>query len=156
MVKILFVCTGNICRSPTAEAVLRHMVNQSEHLQHITYDSAGTHGYHIGEAPDKRTIAMAKKRGIIMDDLKARQVRASDFNDFNLILGMDSSHVRQLKQFAPQDHKAEISLFLEYAGIKDSIDVPDPYYGSSKDFEHVLNLIEAGIDAMLNRWRPRT
>ncbi len=151
MKKILFVCTGNICRSPTAEAVLRHAVKQASHFSHITCDSAGTHGYHIGEAPDKRTIATAKKRGIIMDDLRARQVHAADFNSFDLILGMDSGHVRLLKALAPDGHKAQIALFLEYAGMTDTTEVPDPYYGSQKDFDYVLNLIEAGVITMLNK-----
>lgn len=112
------------------------------------------HGYHIGEAPDRRTIATAKKHGIIMDDLRARQVQAADYNDFDLILAMDKGHERELRHFAPKSHTAEIALFLRYAGHPQVQEVPDPYYGDQEDFDYVLKLIEAGVANMLNKWHP--
>jgi protein-tyrosine phosphatase len=154
MQKILFVCTGNICRSPTAEGVLRHRIEAHNLHGEITVDSAGTHGYHIGEAPDVRSVSAARNRGIQIGALRARKVAPSDFHDFDLILGLDASHVRVLEQMAPKDARAKIALFLEFAGNRSEQEVPDPYYGGSHDFEYVLDLIEAGADAMLKKIHP--
>lgn len=150
MYKILFVCTGNICRSPTAEGALRHAIASRglEKLMHV--DSAGTHGYHIGEAPDRRSIAVAKKRGIEIGSLKARKVTPADFHEFDLILGLDTEHLLHLKRMSPKDAKAETALFLDYVG-HDEKDVPDPYYSDNAHFEYVLDLIEAGVEPLIDK-----
>lgn len=147
MYKVLFVCTGNICRSPTAEAVLKHRILKDK-LQGLETDSAGTHGYHIGEAPDQRTVAVASERGIAMDSLRARKLVRNDFYNFNLILGLDKNHVSIIKNMMPTDATAEAGLFLEYAKGTPQ-DVPDPYYGKRDGFIHVLDLVEDGIDALI-------
>jgi protein-tyrosine phosphatase len=144
MIKVLFVCTGNICRSPTAEGVLRHHGSLD-----IETDSAGIMGYHIGDAPDKRTIAAAKKRGYDLSLLRARQVSAHDFHDYDLILAMDRSHYDALISMEPQGSKAEIAMFLKYAPDCGYEDVPDPYYGGPEDFEKVLDLVEHGIQGLM-------
>lgn len=148
MKKILFVCTGNICRSPTAEAVFRHMVEQEGWGSHFEIDSAGTHAYHVGEAPDRRATQMAACRGIDMKDLRARKVTDDDFHHFDYILAMDAGHNRILARRAPAKARAEISLFLEAA------DVPDPYYGGLDGFEQVLDMIEQGGATWLKRLKP--
>lgn len=147
MKKILFVCTGNICRSPTAEGVFRARAVDAG----FTIDSAGTHGYHIGEAPDSRSVAHAKKRNFDISGLRARKVSPKDFTEFDLILGLDYEHVSLLRRMAPPGSTAAIELFLDYAGSQAGGEVPDPYYGSSRDFEHVLDLIESGSDALLKK-----
>jgi protein-tyrosine phosphatase len=151
MKKILFVCTGNICRSPTAEGVLRARTHSAGISSQFTIDSAGTHAYHIGEPPDPRSIAVAKKRDIDISGLRARKVLPKDFTEFDLILGLDYEHVTHLRRMAPSGSKAAIALFLDYADSVAGGDVPDPYYGSARDFEHVLDLIEAGSDALLKK-----
>jgi protein-tyrosine phosphatase len=146
--KILFVCTGNICRSPTADGVLRHMVAQAGLGNAVTVDSAGTHGYHIGDPPDPRSTAAAAARGFDLSALRARKVTAADFRTFDLILAMDQSHFRHLAAMRPKDAKADLKLFLDFhpAGGKD---VPDPYYGGPEEFERVLDMIETASAALL-------
>ncbi|MDX1975865.1 MAG: low molecular weight protein-tyrosine-phosphatase [Rickettsiales bacterium] len=146
---ILFVCTGNICRSPSADGIMRHKLEKAG-LGHVTIDSAGTHDYHVGEAPDSRSINTAKKRGYDIGYLRARQVKDIDFNQFDLILGLDRCHVESLRSIAPRNKKANVALFLSYVGMGEQ-DVPDPYYGSQKDFEYTLDLIEAGCDLLLEK-----
>jgi protein-tyrosine phosphatase len=143
---VLFVCTGNICRSPTAHAVFRERVRAAGMEESIHIDSAGTHDYHSGEPPDPRSVATARASGIDMSDLRARQLSPSDFNDFDLILAMDSGHLRAMRKLAPPGSRATIRLF---AGS----DVPDPYYGGAQDFAEVLRMAEEGSDALLSGLR---
>ena len=149
MYKILFVCTGNICRSPTAEGVLRHHVQKAGLGAQVLVDSAGTTGYHAGDAPDRRSVKAAKKRGIDIAHLRARQVQPKDFHEFDLILALDNSHLTQLRRRAPGDAKAQIALFLEHAGATAEREVPDPYYGQEQDFEYVLDLIESAVKPLV-------
>lgn len=139
---VLFVCTGNICRSPTADGVLRHLA------PHLTVDSAGTHGYHVGEAPDARSVRTAKGRGYDLTSLRARTVTQQDFYDFDLILAMDAGHHRFLKRLMPADATATLALFCDYAGVG-VCDVPDPYYGNQQGFEECFDLVEDGCRKLL-------
>lgn len=145
MKRILFVCTGNICRSPTAEGVLRHHASGME----VETDSAGIMGYHIGDMPDPRTIAAAKTRGYDLTPLRARKVTHDDFNTYDLILAMDKGHHEALIAMAPPSSTAEIALFLDYAAGCDYEEVPDPYYGEAHDFEIVLDLVEQGVNGLI-------
>lgn len=149
---VLFVCTGNICRSPTADAVLRHKVRQAglDHL--IRVDSAGTHGYHIGHAPDERSTATALARGIVMNDLRARQVTAQDFDAFDWIIAMDEGHHVILDRMGRKNARGQVLRFLSFTGNEKG-DVPDPYYGGQDGFERVYDMVEAGCDAILARIR---
>lgn len=147
---ILFVCTGNICRSPTAEGVFRHRVRGAgiEHL--FVIDSAGIASYHIGDPPDERSIRAAKERGFEIHDLRARAVKKSDFDEFDLILAMDEGHYCALDRMKPGNAHAKVAMFLDFVsdGRKAS-DVPDPYYGGPEDFALVLDLVEKGVDGLL-------
>lgn len=148
MSRILFVCTGNICRSPTAEGVLRH-VAMERGLKHVVTDSAGTHDYHIGEPPDLRTMKAAMSRGYDLSALRARQVCMQDYSDFDEILAIDRGHYERLVKIKPAGAAAKVGLFLDYlpdCGLKD---VPDPYYGGPEGFEHVLDLVEQGIESFI-------
>jgi protein-tyrosine phosphatase len=140
---------GNICRSPTAHGVFRHLV-ENEGLSHvIEIDSAGTHAYHIGNPPDARSMATARKRGIDLSDLRARQVELSDFYHYDYILAMDSYNYQLLVEQAPKDMQAKVSLFLSYAPELGKTEVPDPYYGGPDGFEHVFDLIQAASEGLL-------
>jgi protein-tyrosine phosphatase len=152
---ILFVCTGNICRSPTAEGVFRHHVRAAGLENEFVIDSAGIEGYHTGDPPDSRSISAALGCGIAIDDLKARRVRSADFEDFDLILAMDSGHYNALKKMKPADAPAEVVLFLDFANPEISRDVPDPYYGGPEDFTLVLDLVEEGVDGLLRHLRGK-
>lgn len=154
MYKVLFVCTGNICRSPTAEGVMRERVAAMGLQEKIMVDSAGTHAYHVGEAPDSRSVATAKKRGILIDGLRARKIAPGDFDEFDLILGLDYEHVRHLRRMAPEGAKAVTDLFLDYAGNPKEKEVPDPYYSDQQHFEYVLDLIEAGVEPLIEKLKP--
>lgn len=147
---ILFVCTGNICRSPTAEAVMEHAART--HGLALSVDSAGIASYHIGEAPDHRTQSMAKRHGVDLSGQRARQVDASDFSRFDLIFAMDAGHLAALERMRPRDAKAELALYLPYAGIASPRDLPDPYYGSEADFREVFALCTRATGLLLNRW----
>lgn len=146
--RILFVCTGNICRSPLAEAVLRHKIALVGRSGEFDVDSAGTHDYHVGERPDPRTIRIATLNGILTEGIRARQVEMSDFEDFDLIFGMDTGHVRHLKKMAPPDYHHKIHLYLEYAGAGVA-DVPDPYYGGFEGFEEIYKMIDKASNKLI-------
>lgn len=137
---LLFVCTGNICRSPTAEGVFRALAER-EGLP-VRVDSAGTHDYHVGEPPDRRAAAHARERGYDISGLRARQVAPEDFERFDLLLAMDRGHLARLRQLSPQAQRHKLRLFLDFAGLQEA-DVPDPYYGGAEGFEQVLDMIEA-------------
>jgi protein-tyrosine phosphatase len=138
--RILFVCLGNICRSPTAEGVLRHLAATEALQLDLEVDSAGTADYHIGAAPDVRSQRAAQRRGIDLSGLRARQVQIDDFQRFDLILAMDRQNLRDLEALQPKGSKATLRLFLEYAPRGSSLEVPDPYYGGPAGFEQVLDL----------------
>lgn len=141
--RILFVCLGNICRSPTAEAVLRLIAARELPGRELLIDSAGTAGYHVGEPPDRRTREAAARRGYDLSSLRARVVEPADFEQFDLILAMDRQNLSTLERRAPAHARERIRLFLEYAPQAGESEVPDPYYGGANGFEHVLDLIEA-------------
>ena len=147
--KILFVCMGNICRSPTAEGVFRHVVEREGMADRIHIDSAGTHAYHIGEPPDARSQAAAARRGYDLSTQRARQVAMEDFTDFDYVLAMDLHNHELLLQRCPAPHRGKVRLFLEFAGDVAVREVPDPYYGGAQGFEAVLDLVEAGAEGLL-------
>jgi protein-tyrosine phosphatase len=147
--RVLFVCLGNICRSPTAEGVLRHLAEQEAPGLALHIDSAGTADYHIGAPPDLRSQRAALRRGIDISGLRARQVTAADFDRFDLILAMDQENLRELQALKPRGSHALVKPFLEYAPQTKVRDVPDPYYGGHSDFEQVLDLTTAASRGLL-------
>ncbi|OYQ31837.1 phosphotyrosine protein phosphatase [Niveispirillum lacus] len=151
MRSILFVCTGNICRSPTADGVLRKMAANAG--LDLRVDSAGTHGYHVGDAPDPRTIRTARSRGYDLSHLRARKLIIADFDRFDLILAMDRGHLEIMRRLAPTGSAAQLSLFSDGAPPPwRGRDVPDPYYGGADGFVEVLDMVEAGVRALLMRF----
>lgn len=150
--RVLFVCLGNICRSPSAEGVFRAVAEEADLAVEI--DSAGTSNWHIGEPPDPRSQAAAARRGIDLSGLRGRQVSPADFNVFDLIIGMDRSNLARLNAMAPKGARADVRLFLDYAPGMAGREVPDPYDGGEQGFENVLDMIEAaskGLVAELQR-----
>ncbi len=150
MQKILFVCMGNICRSPTAEAVFRSKLKAQGLDKRVSHDSCGTIGYHAGSKPDQRAMDTAQQRGYAMKDLRARQLCPEDYVSFDLILAMDKSNLNHMLEEAPPQYHSKIQLFLDYGqlGVKE---VPDPYYGGPKGFERVLDLVENACDGLIDR-----
>ncbi|MDE2430056.1 MAG: low molecular weight phosphotyrosine protein phosphatase [Burkholderiales bacterium] len=146
---ILFVCMGNICRSPTAEGVLRTKAQAAGVDSHLLIDSAGTHAYHVGEAPDPRSQQFALQRGIDLSMQRARQVREQDFERFDLLLAMDKRNLALLQAACPVAHKHKLGLLMEYAQHSDVDEVPDPYYGGERGFDQVLDYIEDAADGLL-------
>ena len=151
---ILFVCMGNICRSPTAEGVLRHRVRAAGLDGRVHIDSAGTGDWHVGKSPDPRTCQSALQRGYDLSPLRARQVVAEDFHRFDLILAMDHDNLLRLKDIQPEKAGAELDLWLRRYGLGRGV-VPDPYYGGADGFEQVLDLIEQASDALLAEIKGR-
>jgi len=139
---------GNICRSPTAEGVFRHVVTAADADDRLEIDSAGTHAYHVGEPPDRRSQAAAERRGYSLSALRARRVSSDDFERFDLILGMDRLNVESLKASSGAVHHHKIRLFLDYTD-GDEMEVPDPYYGGERGFEYVLDLVEDASKGLL-------
>ena len=149
---VLFVCMGNICRSPTAEGVFRHHVDSAGLSENIEIDSAGTHAYHVGEPPDRRARAAAERRGMSLDGIQARRVDATDFERFDYIIAMDEDNLYRLRQEAPDEHRAKLRLFLEFStGVE--TEVPDPYYGGTAGFERVLDLVDDASRGLLEALR---
>ena len=153
--KVLFVCMGNICRSPTAEGVFRHAVVEAGLEQRIVVDSAGTHDYHLGHAPDRRTQSAAAQRGYDLAGLRARQVTRQDFIDFDYILAMDLENLSELKRLAPPAHRGKISLFMDYSRARQGAEVPDPYYGGAPGFELVLDMTEDAAQGLLQQIKKK-
>lgn len=152
-IKLLFVCLGNICRSPTAEGVMRHLVQEAGVADKFELDSAGTGSWHIGEAPDRRSSAAAAARGITLTG-EARAVKSSDFDHFDLILAMDRYNYRDLQAIAPSDAaEAKVRMLREFDPMStpDDYDVPDPYYGGPDGFDHVIDLVEAACRGLLEQ-----
>lgn len=151
-VKLLFVCLGNICRSPTAEGVMRHIVEQAGLAERFELDSAGTGSWHIGDSPDRRSAAAAAARGIVLDG-RARGVDGGDFEHYDLILAMDRYNFRDLQAIAPTDEtEAKVKMLREFDPMStpDDFDVPDPYYGGADGFDHVIDLVEAACHGLLS------
>lgn len=145
---VLFVCMGNICRSPTAEGVFRHFVQQAGLAERIETDSAGTHAYHSKEPADRRAQAAAERRGYSLADIRARRVQADDFERFDYILAMDNDNLDLLKEQAEPEQHDKLRLFLEFSSGQE-VEVPDPYYGGAGGFERVLDLVEDASRGLL-------
>ena len=146
---VLFVCAGNICRSPTAHGVFLQRLDTAGLLDRVRVDSAGTHGYHQGAAPDRRAQAAARRRGYDLGALRAREVEPGDFAAFDLVLAMDDENLADLLRRCPPEARDRVQLFLSFAPDCGVTEVPDPYYGDGDGFEHVLDLVEAAADGLL-------
>ena len=147
--RVLFVCLGNICRSPTAEGVFATLITQRGLADRIDADSCGTAGYHVGNAPDSRATAAAGRRGYDLSKLRARQVRAADFEHFDYILAMDRANLEELEGLRPAEYAGHLGLFLDFAGGVLADEVPDPYYGGDEGFDDVLDLVEQASEGLL-------
>lgn len=152
---VLFVCMGNICRSPTADGVFRHMVAKHSLANLVRVDSAGTHNYHPASPPDARAQAAAKQRGYDLSGLRARQITAADYAAFDLILAMDWDNLAMLQDDCPPEHQHKLRRLTEFCQHSDSPVVPDPYYGGAQRFETVLDLVEDACDELLAHVRSR-
>jgi protein-tyrosine phosphatase len=150
--RILFVCTGNICRSPTAEGVFRAHLLKNALQDKVTTDSAGTQDFHAGAPPDRRAIAHASARGYDISGLRARQLRQEDFAAFDLVLAMDRGHLAFMRRMCAPQYLGRLKLYLDFAGLKDA-DVPDPYYGAAGGFEQVLDMVEAASRGLIDHVR---
>src|SRR5574340_744878 len=148
--RVLFVCLGNICRSPTAEGVARHHIVRRGCEDLIEVDSAGTGGYHAGEPPDARAVAAARRRGIDLSGIRARRVVAEDFDRFDLVLAMDRDNLQYLERTCPPEHSAKLRLLLSYSPGLGMDEVPDPYFGGDAGFERVLDMIENSVLALMS------
>ncbi|MEJ2618948.1 MAG: low molecular weight phosphotyrosine protein phosphatase [Candidatus Thiodiazotropha sp.] len=154
-VKVLFVCMGNICRSPTAQGVFRDIVEKSGLDDQIGTDSAGTIDYHAGGKPDRRARETANKRGIDLNDLRARQVTVADFEQFDYVLAMDHSNYEDLKALCPPGEAHRLHLFMDFAPNRTEQEVPDPYYGGAAGFENVFDMVEEASQGLLSHIRQQ-
>lgn len=148
-ISVLFVCMGNICRSPTAEGVFAKLIKDNHVDKYFSVDSAGTHAYHIGDAPDLRSQKAASDRGVELGHLRARKVAVADFENFDFILVMDADNHSNLMAICPESHKSKVQYFLDYAPQLNTREVPDPYYGGKYGFEKVLDMIETASSGFL-------
>ncbi|MBX2859807.1 MAG: low molecular weight phosphotyrosine protein phosphatase [Vampirovibrio sp.] len=153
MVKVLFVCMGNICRSPSAHGVFLDLLAQHQLSNLVEVDSAGTHAYHVGEPPDPRSQVFAQKRGFDLSALRARRVDPEDYFIYDYILAMDQANMDILIRECPREHMEKVQLFLTYAPEVSETEVPDPYYGGERGFDHVLDLVEAASQGLLEHIR---
>jgi protein-tyrosine phosphatase len=154
-VRVLFVCMGNICRSPTAHGVFERLVRDAGLSEHVEIDSAGTHAYHVGEPPDPRAQSTALTRGYDLSAQRARRVRVEDFESFDFVVAMDAENLADLAAICPGEHREKLTLFMHYAGHLGEDEVPDPYYGGRQGFERVLDLVEAAAHGLLEQVRGR-
>ncbi|MBS3932821.1 MAG: low molecular weight phosphotyrosine protein phosphatase [Truepera sp.] len=154
-IRVLFICAGNICRSPTAEGVFRSLAAEAGLAEHLVIDSAGTHGYHVGEPPDPRARRAAAQRGYSLDGQRARQVTAQDCERFDLLLVMDEDNLRAVRRLCPPAHTHKLKKLVDYLPQSGYREIPDPYYGGPEGFELVLNLIEEASRALLDELRRR-
>lgn len=148
-IKVLFVCMGNICRSPTAHGVFEQRVKERALDDHILVDSAGTHAYHVGEQPDRRSQATALARGCDLSYQRARKVTVQDFDEFDFVLAMDQSNLSDLHGLASPQQRQRIALFLDYAERWEEREVPDPYYGGSRGFDRVFDMVDDAAEGLL-------
>ena len=146
--KVLFVCLGNICRSPTAEGVFRRALEQAGLADQVEVDSCGVGSWHVGKAPDTRAQQAALERGIDLSELRARQLSEHDFTQFDYVLGMDQDNLRAMRALKPANSPAHVGLFMDFAATPGT-EVPDPYYGGDEGFENVLNMIEAASEGLI-------
>ncbi len=149
MIKVLFVCMGNICRSPTAEGVFSKLVEERGLKDRVSIDSAGTHAYHVGEPPDVRSARAAAERGIDLSHQRARRVTVQDFQQFDYVLAMDNDNYNHLAALCPDGSEYKLRLFLSFAPHLEIRDVPDPYYGGATGFERVLDMVEEAARGLL-------
>lgn len=154
-VSVLFVCMGNICRSPTAEGVFTHLVEQEGLADLIKIDSAGTHGYHVGALPDPRSMECALRRGIDLSNQRSRKVTYDDLIEFDYVLAMDKTNYQGLLVISSQEVRNKIKLFLDFATEHEESEVPDPYYGGERGFDHVFDLVEAASSGLLKDIREK-
>lgn len=152
---VLFVCMGNLCRSPMAEGVFRHHVKLAGLDDRIIIDSAGTHDYHVGDPPDPRAQRAAGRRGYDLSMLRGRQVSRADFDEFDYLLAMDRMNLRVLERLCPTKHGHKLKLFLEFRSDPGPSEVPDPYYGGDQGFEHVLDMVEEAAQGLLDHLRQQ-
>ncbi len=153
--RVLLVCMGNICRSPTAEGVLRQFIKINSLGDVVEVDSAGTHGYHVGEAPDSRTQRAAAIRGYNLSQLRARKVARQDLDYFDLILAMDKSNLDNLQRISTPEQQTKLGLFMDYAKNFDDNEVPDPYYGLGHGFDLVLDMVEDASNGLIQEIKQR-
>lgn len=152
MTSVLFVCLGNICRSPLCEGIFRSLVSEAGLEARFSSDSAGTGAWHAGNAPDPRSVAIARQKGIDITDLRARQVTVADFTRYDLVLAMDRNNLRDLRRLAPASAGARVHLFSDFATGR-TVDVPHPYYGGPNGFEEVYSMLLSGCVSLLGKLR---
>lgn len=155
MVKVLFICMGNICRSPTAEGVFRSFLRRHGLEVNVEVDSAGTHGYHVGESPDPRTQRAAASRGYDLSNIRARKVAPQDLEYFDLILAMDKNNLEVLRRMCPPQLAGRLQLFMRYAKNFDDEEVPDPYYGLGHEFDMVIDMVEDASAGLIEELQER-